>query len=153
LLAVIDGLGHGAEAAEAARRAVGVLEEDPSIELLEQLRRCHARLKGTRGVVMSAARFDAGRGELSWSGVGNVEGALLRRSLSAQPARPSLLVLAGVVGGALRGLRSSALPVARGDTLLFATDGVRPEFSDGVDLCAEPQAIADRVLERFGRST
>src|SRR5438045_2973674 len=58
LIAVVDGLGHGEEAAAAARIAVGALEryaEEPPLSLLQQ---CHVALKGTRGVVMSVARFD-----------------------------------------------------------------------------------------------
>ena len=50
LIAVVDGLGHGEEAAAAARIAVDALEryaEEPPLALLQQ---CHVALKGSRGV-------------------------------------------------------------------------------------------------------
>ena len=72
LVAGIDGLGHGSEAAHAARLARSVLEDDPGADLVELFARCHTRLARSRGVVMSLATFTAG-GELVWLGVGNVE--------------------------------------------------------------------------------
>ncbi len=62
LVAVVDGLGHGPDAAEAARIAVAVLQDaagQPATSLVE---RCHAALRRTRGVVLSVASLDAGSG-------------------------------------------------------------------------------------------
>src|SRR5437773_929428 len=58
LAAVVDGLGHGAEAASAARAAVAVLERHAGESPLPLLQRCHRALIGTRGVVLSLAFFD-----------------------------------------------------------------------------------------------
>ena len=58
LVAVIDGLGHGDAAADAAEAAAEVLHaqvDDPPQELLE---RCHEALRRTRGAVMTLAWFD-----------------------------------------------------------------------------------------------
>lgn len=153
VVAAIDGLGHGEAAWEAAQLAVKVLGEEPSAPVDEQLRRCHQRLEGTRGVVMSLARFDDARSELTWSGVGNVEGVLLRIDPSARPRRESLLVFGGVVGGQLAGIRTSSLPVHRGDLLMFASDGVRPDFTTELEanVMGDPKSIADRALLRWGR--
>src|SRR5256714_15487003 len=68
LLAVVDGLGHGADAATAARTAVATLDEHASESGLALLQRCHWAVKGTRGVVMSLAFADRQQPALSWVG-------------------------------------------------------------------------------------
>lgn len=151
LVAAIDGLGHGAPAAEAAKLAVQSLEERPDAAVDDQLRRCHERLKGSRGVVMSLARFDTARSELSWAGIGNVDGMLLRADPQAKPRRHSLLVVGGVVGGQVAGIRTASLPVQRGDVLLFATDGVRVDFREELELFGEPKVIAQKSLLRWSK--
>src|SRR5437773_3945378 len=78
LAGVVDGLGHGAEAASAARAAVAVLDQHAHEPLLPLLQRCHRALLGTRGVVLSLLLFDGAAGSMTWLGVGNVEGVLLR---------------------------------------------------------------------------
>ena len=62
LVAVVDGLGHGEEAAFAAKTAVGALERYGHEPPLSVLQRCHEALIGTRGVVLSLASFDSARG-------------------------------------------------------------------------------------------
>jgi serine phosphatase RsbU (regulator of sigma subunit) len=153
LIAVIDGLGHGLGAAGVSQLAVAVLEEEPSADVASQFRRCHERLRRTRGVVMSVARFDARRGELTWSGVGNVEAVLLRADVTATPRRHTLNIAGGVVGGTLGAIRPATLSVTHGDVLILATDGVRPRFPDEIDLFAGASALAMDTLERFRRGT
>jgi hypothetical protein len=57
LVAVVDGLGHGAEAANAAKVAVRALERGGDRPLAQLFRDCHQSLIGTRGAVISAASF------------------------------------------------------------------------------------------------
>src|SRR5690348_7110196 len=78
LLAVVDGLGHGAEAAEAARLAKETLREHAGESVLALTRHCHNSLQRTRGAVMSLARFNATDSSMTWMGVGNVDGVLMR---------------------------------------------------------------------------
>jgi phosphoserine phosphatase RsbX len=59
LVGVIDGLGHGEEAAVAAAIAVATLTAHAHEPVISLLKRCHEQLKGTRGVVMSVASFAA----------------------------------------------------------------------------------------------
>jgi negative regulator of sigma-B (phosphoserine phosphatase) len=42
------------------------------------------------------------------------------------------------------------LALARGDMLIVATDGIRSEFLDAPLPYQEPQALANRVLARWG---
>src|ERR1044071_4727239 len=57
-IAVIDGLGHGPEAAAAAACAVSFLDEHPDLDPAEALRRSHVAMMGTRGAAISIARLD-----------------------------------------------------------------------------------------------
>ncbi|MGH9406735.1 MAG: SpoIIE family protein phosphatase [Terriglobia bacterium] len=148
LVAVLDGLGHGVEAAEAARIALDTLAEHASESPISLVRRCHANLPGTRGVVMSLASFDSAEDTVMWLGVGNVEGWLMRGAGKAAPNRESLLLRGGVVGGQLPELRASVLPVSRGDTLVFATDGVTIDFADGLH-GETPQSSADLIMDAY----
>jgi len=155
LLAVVDGLGHGAEAATAARTAVATLDEHASESVLALLQRCHWALKGTRGVVMSLAFADRQQHALTWAGVGNVECMLFHapRALSSRPARDSLVTRGGIVGSELPQVRAQVLPLAAGDLLVFATDGIRDAFSDGLQFEAPPQQLAEHILNQHGKGT
>ena len=64
LFGVLDGLGHGPEAARAAMAAVEALRDarGERLEVLVQL--CHRVLSGTRGAAMTLARIDFQAGQL-----------------------------------------------------------------------------------------
>lgn len=154
LVAVVDGVGHGPDAAAAAARAVDIIEEHGVAEPLTSLvKRCHARLSGGRGVVMSVGMFDAKARTLTWLGVGNVAGALRRKAGAFSRRHETLLLRSGVVGKQLPELRTATVPVARDDVLILATDGVRSDFADDVKLRGEPQQIADDLLARHRKRT
>src|SRR2546428_13845346 len=59
LLAAVDGLGHGKEAATAAKTALAVLAGHAEESLVALFKRCHEGLLRTRGVVMTAAPLRA----------------------------------------------------------------------------------------------
>jgi len=153
LVAVVDGLGHGSEAAGAAKVAVRALESAAHRPVVQMFRDCHSSLIGTRGAVISAAAFNAHDETMTWLGVGDVEGRLLRTSSSASPRTESLLLRGGVVGVHLPTLMSEVVPIHPGDTLILATDGVRGDFLDAPLPPLEPQALADHVLARWGTQT
>lgn len=152
LVGVVDGLGHGEEAAAAARITTAILARCAREAPASLVRRCHEALTDTRGVVMSIAAFSARASAMTWLGVGNVEGVLVRTNDGAAPARERLLLRGGVVGYQLPELRASVVSVARGDTLVFATDGIRGDFTDHLTPGERPQPLADRVLAQFGGS-
>ena len=152
LLAVADGLGHGQAAAEAARLALNVVEEYSNKPLAEIMQNCSGKLQGTRGVVMSMARLSTLDNAMEWLGVGNVEGVLVRSALDGKPARESLLLSHGVLGRQLPPLRTASLEISRGDTLVFATDGIQRGFEDSMVLKG-PQETAQFILERDGLGT
>lgn len=153
LVGVVDGLGHGKEAAIAARLAVALLKDHAQQTLISLCLRCHEELRRTRGVVLSLASFDARQWMMSWIGVGNVEAVLFRADREARPARESILLRAGVVGYQLPPLRAVDVPVTPGDTLVFATDGIRSDFLALAPLDARPQHFADRICTHYNKAT
>jgi len=151
LVAVVDGLGHGAEAADAAKVAVRSLERHAQQPVIPLVRDCHRSLLGTRGAVVSVAAFAARDQTMTWLGVGNVEGLLLRAQATS-PRRESLLMRGGVVGVHLPTLAAEIVPVTPGDTLILATDGVRSDFShERLPQRDSPRLLADHILARWGK--
>jgi hypothetical protein len=153
LVAAIDGLGHGREAALAARAAAAVLGRHGHEPLVELMQRCHEDLRSTRGVVLSMASFDPHAGTMTWLGVGNVEGVLFRADRSAGARKDSLSLRGGVVGYRIPALRPTEHHVLDGDVLVFATDGIRTGFSAFAPLGLDVQEAADTILARYGKAT
>jgi hypothetical protein len=146
IVAAIDALGHGPEAARAAELAVAALRDNHDVNPEAMLEQCHATLRGTRGAAISVAVLEKTRGQMNWIGIGNVCGALVR----ARTGRvEQLLVHAGVVGHKLPELRPSRIPVGPGDLLVLATDGIRGEFTEMLFASADPQLLAERLLEKY----
>jgi negative regulator of sigma-B (phosphoserine phosphatase) len=153
LVAVVDGLGHGEEAAAAARTAVGILAGQASDSIVSLLQRCHAALMGTRGVVATLASVNAKDNTVTWLGVGNVEGWVIRSGSQAGPPMESVLLRGGLVGYQLPPLQADVTPLAKGDLLVLATDGVGPDFAVEARVTQSPRVIADRILERCFRGS
>jgi phosphoserine phosphatase RsbX len=153
LLAVIDGLGHGPEAARAAEAAVEVLTAQPQAPVDALVEDCHRALRRTRGAAITVVSVDASARRLDWIGVGNVEGRLLRAPTEHRREDQSLLLRAGVVGYRMPPLPVATASIEAGDLLVLATDGVDSAFGEAVDHHADLQDIADELLARHGKPT
>ncbi|MGB2666379.1 MAG: SpoIIE family protein phosphatase, partial [Candidatus Acidiferrum sp.] len=139
----------GEEAANAAKTATSILMNgvnEPIISLVEQ---CHEALRSTRGVVMSLASLDLQHGMMTWLGVGNAPGVLMRATAKKGCVQEMLLLRAGVVGSQLPSLQAAVLPISRGDILFFATDGIRGSFVESLSARENPQRAANRILENY----
>ena len=151
LLAAIDGLGHGPEAAMAARRAVDTLEAGADETIVSLVRRCHDALQPTRGAVMGLASFGAWENGMQWLGIGNVEGVVVRAHAIARPRVERLLARGGVVGHRLPRLLVSTVALTRDDVVVLATDGIRADFADRLTAGEPPRGLADRILAAYGK--
>jgi phosphoserine phosphatase RsbX len=151
LIAAIDGIGHGAEAANAAKAAITVLRNGIGEPIISLVMTCHEKLRATRGVVLSIASVDVRHGLMTWLGVGNVHGALVRADKKL--TQETLLLRGGVVGDHLPQLQAAVLPVGQGDLLVFATDGIRTDFTGTLSALENPQRAADRILKVFGNGS
>lgn len=147
LAAVVDGLGHGAEAHCAAQAALAVLDEHAGEAVVPLVERCHAALRTTRGVVMTLVSFDFTARGATALGVGNVCAVLVRADPTATPSCEYVLQRSGIVGDQMPTLQATRFDLSDGDTLIFATDGVREGFGEGVASSDTPQHIADRVMD------
>jgi hypothetical protein len=148
LLAVVDGVGHGDQATSAAQTAGAVLQANPHESIILLIERCHSVLTHTRGVVMTIASLNALDDTVAWLGVGNVEGHLFRADANASPPQESVLLQSGLVGCKLPVLHVSVAPVAAGDLLVFATDGIQPGFAEDIQHDDPPHQIADQIMAR-----
>src|SRR6266480_3090887 len=146
LVAVVDGLGHGDEAAMAARTAVSVLEEHPDQSVITLAKRCHDALRKTRGAVMTLASFNVLDSTVSWLGVGNVDGLLLRADNLATPSSEYAMLRGGVVGYQLPPLRASVIAIGPADLMILASDGISSGFNRDLNASEPPQQIADRIM-------
>jgi negative regulator of sigma-B (phosphoserine phosphatase) len=153
LAGVIDGLGHGPEAAEAARAAVSSLKTAPGAPVIDLVHSCHEALRRTRGAALSLASFHAATGTMTWIGIGNIEGALFRIDRNAAQPRDALMLRGGVVGYRLPPLRAATHHIHVGDLLVLATDGISTGFYNHSPIGRAPQEVAEEILQRYGKST
>jgi len=154
LFAVVDGCGHGPDAAQAAMLAVTILRDGQENTVHGHLHRCHVALADSRGAVMTLADYNSRRQTLTICGVGNVEATLFRaapdRSLAAQERA---LLRLGVVGAQLPTPYASVLRVMPGDVLVMASDGLHPTFDREQALLLSPQRVAEILLEKNYKGT
>ncbi len=153
LVAAIDGLGHGDAAADASVVAAATLRERPDEAPEALLKRCHAALRSTRGVVATFAWFDLATGGLSWTGIGNVEGRLVRADRKRGDSDDSPTLFGGVLGWSLPKVRVVRTELAPGDCLVMATDGVAANFGSSLMPGVPAPEQAERVLASHARAS
>jgi hypothetical protein len=153
VVCAIDGLGHGPDAALAARECAAIVKAHAGDPLEALVRRCHEGLRGTRGVALTLGRIDAEREVLSWLAIGNVEGLVLRRGLVRGQTLDAVLQRGGVVGYRLPGLKVNEVRLAPNDLIVLATDGIKSGFVSSLDLGLGVQELADHICSRFARGS
>lgn len=117
MLAVIDVLGHGPEAAEVAAVAgeyLGRADLDADVEAWMQ--GLHEALARTRGAAAGLGRAESGALDITI--VGNIE-------VRCSGTRVGVIATPGIVGRRMRRLRSFSFPMRSGDRLAMHSDGLR----------------------------
>lgn len=148
LVGVIDGLGHGEQAQEAAltaQRYVLGHYDRPIEDIFTGVDRA---CRSTRGVVMALARFDTPT-QMSFSNFGNVE--VKAWSDSTKLGFP---VQRGILGVDGRKANVQQVPWKPGWLLALYSDGVRSswQWSDIPSFAKEPaQITAHRILHEYGK--
>lgn len=151
MLAVIDGLGHGEGAKEAADAAVEQLDEWAGEPLNEVLLALHDVLRATRGAVAGLVVIDQGAGRFSYAGVGNI----LIRVYNA-PEHASPVSANGTLGARLGQLRVWSYDWSPAATLVLASDGLSASWDIGSYpglLERSPQLLAGVLMRDYGRHT
>jgi anti-sigma regulatory factor (Ser/Thr protein kinase) len=119
LVLVVDGLGHGPEAAEARREAVRIFRADPARETADLVGAIHAGLRPTRGAAVAVSEIDADRGRLRFCGIGNVTGVVVGGGHARH-----LVSHNGTAGHTARKIETFTYPWPAGATLVQHTDGL-----------------------------
>lgn len=145
-LTVIDGLGHGIDAAEAAQAgtaaaAAAAAKGPPDAEAL--IGHLHAAMSGTRGGAVAVASVE--EGTVTFAGIGNISGSLITddesRGLASMP---------GIVGARFRKVQTFRLHAAPGSLLLMHSDGLQSRWNlrDYPGLLYRHPALIVAVLQR-----
>jgi anti-sigma regulatory factor (Ser/Thr protein kinase) len=119
VLMVVDGLGHGALASEAAREAEQVLalaQTDSPLHILEDI---HDALRKTRGAAAAVARIQEAKRLLSFSGIGNISAAIVSPGESRSMASHN-----GTVGHHMPRIQEFTYPWNADSILIMHSDGL-----------------------------
>jgi anti-sigma regulatory factor (Ser/Thr protein kinase) len=118
-LMVVDGLGHGIFAAEAAREAERVFSQTDSTSPAHILQDCHDALKKTRGAAAAIAVISREKRTLSFAGLGNISATLVtgkgRRGIASHN---------GTLGHHMHRIQEFALPWNDDSVLIMYSDGL-----------------------------
>jgi phosphoserine phosphatase RsbX len=151
LIAVVDGLGGGAEAAEPTARALKVLRDNPTRPLKELIERCHTALHGTRGAVIGLLRLEEKTKRASYIGVGNI-GIHVISERMIKPISKN-----GILGHRqLPSLLEMTYTYNDGDTFILYSDGISTRLISDSMLAQSPanlQSMAEDLLARYGKTT
>jgi hypothetical protein len=146
VLALADGLGHGADAFAAADQAIGYIGRNLSEEPLALFHGMNLALGPTRGAAVGVAAVDAKAARLTYAAVGNTRAAIFGwRTVRLDG-------FSGIVGGGYRRLASQTTPFRAGDHLVMWTDGVDERLAldlsetNGGDTA---DGVAGTLLDRF----
>lgn len=115
---VVDGLGHGPEAAKAAQASIRVFEESSHLYPGEILQRCHQALGHTRGAAIAITILD--RGQLIHCGIGNISCYTVGPAVSQQ----HLLSHDGIVGYTARRFQEKTYVWDKNAQLVMHSDGI-----------------------------
>jgi negative regulator of sigma-B (phosphoserine phosphatase) len=146
LVAVVDGLGHGAEAAKASKMAVELIKKNSDMELTAILRKCHDALKGSRGAVIGLARFDTARARIEFAGVGNIEFRALDPTIKP-------ISMNGIVGYNMRRISKFEYPLAKGAVVALFSDGISSRLEFERYARSDLQSMADSIMRDHGKET
>jgi anti-sigma regulatory factor (Ser/Thr protein kinase) len=124
ILMVVDGLGHGIAAAEAAREAERILAAGGKDSLLDILRDAHDALRKTRGAALGLAKIDTQRGLLTFAGVGNIGASIVVAGSSRSMASHN-----GIVGQVMERVQEFSYPWNANSILVMHSDGLATRWS------------------------
>jgi phosphoserine phosphatase RsbX len=149
LVALVDGLGGGEEAAVAARKALETVQAHADKRLKEIIELCHREMHGTRGGVMGLLRIDSASQQLSYVGVGNI-GIYVLSARSIKPISKN-----GILGhNQLPSLLEQTSQYNEGDVFIMYSDGISTRFLNDIQQIRrshDPEELATSIMTGFGK--
>lgn len=130
-LLVVDGLGHGPYAAEAARAAAEAFHRNKNLSVSLTMEKVHVALRPTRGAAVAIADLNFERSNLEFVGVGNISAFLFQNG-----ERHGMVSSSGIAGHDIRRLQVFTHAFVPGAGLILHTDGLTSRW----DLHSGPYA-------------
>jgi serine/threonine protein phosphatase PrpC len=151
VLLLVDGLGHGWEASEAAQEAVATFRKRLQSQPGEILTYIHEALKKTRGAVAAIAEIRPREGTLVYAGVGNISAVVLSRGTSR-----SLVSHNGTLGVATSRVQEFKSEWPADGVLVIHSDGLHSRWDLSAAsyaglLARHPALIGGALLRDFRR--
>lgn len=135
---VVDGLGHGAFANDAARSAIQAFSASEAESPAVILERMHKALRSTRGAAVAVAEVDPAVQKIHFAGVGNIAAYTLNKSRSQ-----NFISHNGTVGHQVRRIQQFEYNYALGDLLIMQSDGLSTHSKSALPplLIDEPPSV------------
>ncbi len=147
--AVVDGLGHGPQAAQAAQLAVESLRDHQTASLTEQVHFAHLALRPTRGAALGIAEILHDEGLVKFVGIGNVMAAV-----HEQGTARNMVSQNGILGHHIRRVTEFQYPWTESAMLVMCSDGINTHWdvNQYAGLCGrDPSLIAATLYRDFSR--
>ncbi len=152
---VVDGLGHGHYAAQAAATAIGVADHafasDPRIALSTVIQRMHLPMQSTRGaavLLVSVPHGETQERQILCCGIGNISASLCAPDGTCR----SLVSHNGTVGHRMARVQEFAYPWVPGTFLIMHSDGISAKWklTQYPALLQHTTAVIAAILYRDG---
>lgn len=146
---VADGLGHGQQAAEAAREAVKIFGESAWLSPERLVEAMHAGMHQTRGAAVAVAEVNVGRSEVRFAGIGNIAGIIISPGNSRH-----LVSHNGTAGHTAYKIQEFVYPWSSQALLVMHSDGLTSRWNLGsypALLGRHPALIAAVLYRDFKR--
>ena len=121
---VVDGLGHGPNAARAARAATDAFAAHASAAPAALMEICHGALATTRGAAGAVARITAAKSAGSFAGIGNIA-----CRVESTRERRQLVSHSGTLGHVMRRVQEFEFAFPAGALLILHSDGLKSHWT------------------------
>jgi anti-sigma regulatory factor (Ser/Thr protein kinase) len=146
---VVDGLGHGPDAARSADACVDAFRLRAGLAPAARVEALHAALRATRGAAVAVVEIDPGRRVVRFAGLGNIAG-----SIHGDGAARHLVSHHGTAGHVARTIGEYTYPWPARALLIVHSDGLASlrhlERYPGL-LARDPAVVAGVLYRDFGR--
>lgn len=146
---VVDGLGHGPEAAMAARFAIESFGQQASLKMHALLDATHLALRPTRGAAVAVADINFREEKMAFAGIGNISACVIDGT-----TRKQLVSHNGIVGHNIRKIQEFIVPYPTYSLSIMTSDGINTQWDiaayPGLSSRA-PSLIAAILLRDFSR--
>lgn len=140
---VVDGLGHGVFASDAAQTAVKSFYKYQDLPPATILERMHGAMKSTRGAACAVVRIDPQSQTIHFAGIGNITCSVLSHG-----GTQNLVSHNGTLGHQVRRIQPFSYNYRKGDILIMHSDGISNRSKKGIppSLLAQPPFIIAHLM-------